>query len=69
MSPAEERTDIMLDIYGIIIPYVVKLSGGYKHTNIMNTIRSLSERDIDEQRSIRMTLRKYNHYIEKQPRQ
>ena len=72
-AEAEERADMKLrqddmrafmDRYEIIITYIMKLSGGYIHTKIMKTIKNSLERDMSEERAIRMALRKYNHYFE-----
>ena len=72
-AEAEERADMKLrqddmrafmERYGIIISYIMKLSVGYIHTQIMNTIQILRERDMSEERAIRIALRKYSHYFD-----
>ena len=72
-AEAEEGADMKLrqddmiafiERYGIIISYIIKLSAGYIHTQIMNTIQILRERDMSEERAILLSLRKYSHYID-----
>lgn len=50
--------------YGTVISYILKLGGGYIHSKIMKTVEKYLERNTDQQRAIRLALRKYKHYFE-----
>ncbi|KAL5014974.1 hypothetical protein ScPMuIL_009244 [Solemya velum] len=60
----EEDLQAFISGYGMIISYILKLNGGFSHSKIMNKIENFMERNVDEERAIRMVLRKYKHHFE-----
>ncbi|KAL5020747.1 hypothetical protein ScPMuIL_002169 [Solemya velum] len=60
----EEDLQAFISGYGLIISYILKLNGGFSHSKIMNKIENFMERNVEEERAIRMALRKYKHHFE-----
>ncbi len=61
------REDDMRDFmnrYAKLIQYILQLRNGHLHGEIMDTIDTYMNSDIDREKAIRMALRKYKHQFE-----